>query len=168
MIASLLRTALAACFLALAPGLALAGPHSLPVNAPIISVTLPDGWQVVKNGLTIEAASPKEDMYVSYMMVSAGEFGRAMKTWEDWAARSRIKLDESGKSVRKFQFEGQDSISHRWRGTDRHGPTIVMRTILKLSEEKLLFVTEWGAEPATQKYASELQEIRRSVTKLLP
>ncbi len=166
MFAASLRAALSAGLLALAPGLAFAGPHALPVKDPIVEVTFPDEWQVVKKNWTIETSSPGDDMYVSYMLVSMGEFGRAMKTWEDWAARSGIKLQEAGKSVRKFQFEGQDSISHRWHGTDRNGPTIVMRTILKLSEEKLLFVTEWGAEPATQKFAGELRSIRRSVTKL--
>ncbi len=77
-----------------------------------------------------------------------------------------ITLREEGKSIQKFQFEGGDSISHRWHATDRSGETIVMRTILKLSEDHLLFITERGAAPATQAYAAELRSIRRSVTKL--
>jgi hypothetical protein len=163
---SFIKSATVAGLIALAPGLALAGPHSLPVNAPIMSVTIPDGWQVVKRNQTIEASPRNEEVYVSFMMVSMGEFGRAIKTWEEWSSRSKVKLDASSKSVQKFQFHGRDSISETWRGTDREGPTTVMRTILKLSDSKLLFVTEWGADSAAQKYASEIQTIRTSVTKL--
>lgn len=157
--------ALSASLIALSLGSTQAGTHSLPVAAPIVSVDLPDEWNVETEDFTIEAWPRSEDMYVSYMLVSLGEFSRAKKTWEDWASGSQIKLLEEGKSVKKFQFEGGDSISERWNAMDSDGPTIVMRTILKLGESHLLFVTEYGAEAATRQYADELRAIRRSVTK---
>ncbi len=164
--AASLRFAFLAALVALAPGVALAGPQGLPARAPVVEVTFPDGWQVAKTNLTLEAAPRAGDMRVSYRLVAMGEFTKAMKDWEAWATREGITLREEGKSIRKFQFEGEDSISHRWQATDRRGPAIVMRTILKLSGERLLFITEWGAEPSTQAYAGELRSIRQSVTKL--
>jgi hypothetical protein len=161
-----IRAAFAAMALALAPGLALAGPQGLPASAPVVEVTFPDDWQVAKTNLTLETSPRGKDMLVAYRLVAMGDFTRAMKDWEAWAARQGIALKEEGKSIKKFQFEGGDSISHRRLATDRSGDTIVMRTILKLSEERLLFITEWGAESATRAYASELRSIRRSVTKL--
>ncbi len=166
MIAPLVRAAVTACLVALAPGLAAAGEHGLPVDSPIVAVTFPDDWTIAKRDRSLEASSRNETMVVTYRLVDMRDFSTAMKSWEDWAARQNIRLLEDGKSIRKFQFEGQDSISHRWRAIDRDGPTIVMRTILKLNEAKLLFITEWGAESATQTYARQLQSIRRSVTKL--
>ncbi|MCZ8163882.1 MAG: hypothetical protein O9315_17905 [Beijerinckiaceae bacterium] len=166
MILTLVRAALPAVFVALLSCFAMAGPHSLPVDAPVVAMTFPDDWDVQKTNRLIEVTSKAGDMYVSYMIVGMQEFTRAMKTWDAWAGDQKIKLDDTNKSVKKFQFEGHDSISHRWTGSDENGPTIVMRTILKLSEDKLVFITEWGSVPATQKYSTELQMIRRSVTKL--
>ena len=166
MLMASVRAAFAVALTVLAPGFALAGSHALPARDPVVSVTFPDDWPVVKRNMALEVAPRNRDMYVAYTLVSMGDFNRAMKAWDDWAARSQIKLSETNKSVKKFQFEGGDSISHRWIATDRNGPTIVMRTILKLSDQNLLFITEWGAAPATQVYASELQAIRQSVTKL--
>lgn len=166
MVVAGIRAALSAAFVALAASFAVAGPHSLPVDAPVVAVTFPDDWQVRKTNRLIEATSRKDDMYVSYMIVPMGEFTKAMTTWESWAAERSIKVDDASKSVKKFQFEGEDSISHRWLGTDAKGPTIVMRTILKLSSRTLVFITEWGSPPANQQYAADLQLIRRSVTKL--
>lgn len=163
---SILRAAVIAGLLGLGAAPAFAGTHSLPQANPVVSVTIPDGWKFVNDGLAVEASPEKKDLYVSFMLVEMREFPVAMKHWEEWAERMNIKLDESSKQVRKFQFEGGDSIIQKWRATDRDGETTVMRTILKLSDEKLLFATEWGSQEAAKKYHAEIVEMRASVTKL--
>lgn len=166
MFVSSLRAAFFAGLVVFAPCLARAGTHALPAASPVVSITAPDGWSVAREDLTIEIAPENEEIYVGFMLVSMGGFEKANRHWNDWLARVNIKLDASSKRVEKFMFDGQESISEQWRATDEDGPTGVMRTILKLSDSRLLFVTEWGAESAAKKYAKEIEAIRTSVTKL--
>ncbi len=163
---SMLRAGILGTLLSLAPALALAGEHKLPAGKPVVSITLPDNWEVSADTHSVSATPKEGDVYVAAMLVSMGEFTRAMKFWEDSLADLKITRDETSKTVQKFKFEGGDSISTAWKAKDETGPIRLVQTILKLSENHLLFVTKWGPEAAHKKYAGEILEIQRSVTKL--
>jgi hypothetical protein len=166
MVVPMFRTFILACLLAFAPGSVVAATHSLPSRDPVVSITIPDGWETETDSLLIEATSASSDFYLSFMLVPIRDFTRAMKEWEDWLVEAKIKRDEASKTVQKFKFEGGDSIVTRWTATDEDGPTGLRFTILKLSEENLLFITHWGSAAAEKKYANEILAIQQSVTKL--
>ncbi len=166
MVVPMFRIFILACLLAFSPGGVAAATHSLPSGNPVVSITIPDGWETETDTLLIEATSANADFYISFMLVPMGDFTRAMKQWEEWLVEAKITRDEASKTVQKFKFEGGDSIVTRWKATDEDGPTGLRFTILKLSEENLLFITHWGSAAAEKKYANEILAIQQSVTKL--
>jgi hypothetical protein len=160
------RACLVAALLSLAPAAVIAKTHLVPEQNPIITVTIPDSWEVLPIPGGIEVTTEDEEYYFAIEVTNKRAAERDFTSSIAWLMSKGVKIDESSQKEVPFSINGMDGFMLIWNGTDEDGPTQVSVSLTQITENRLMLVTGWGTEQAQKDNMEGLLKMMESLKKI--
>lgn len=147
-----------------APIHAQAATLEFPSDAPIASVTIPDGWDPKETISGIEATSPDAAIYFSIDVASDETMDKVIDDAIKFLTDNGVTIDETTKSDSgDVEINGMTFGSIEFDGKDADGPVEVSLGFASPSEGKMLVVTYWGTKETQGAHSKDLVAILKSL-----
>ena len=158
------KTFILAAALAMAPFFAHAATLVFPSDAPLASVTIPDGWDPKETISGIEAKSPDSAIYFSIDVATDKDMGKVIDEAVKFLTDNGVTIDPTTQSDSgDVEINGMNFGSIEFDGKDADGPVEVSLGFASPAEGKMLVVTYWGTKATQDAHNKDLGEILKSL-----
>jgi len=151
--------------IALLPACAFAKSFSIPSDAALASVSIPDDWKPSTYDNGVEGNSPDGTIYVAAEVVTATDVKSTTEEALKLFIKQGLKIDENSTKQSDFKVGGMDAVEVSMTGTDDTGVADVSIAIVGLSADKFIFLTYWGSPAGAKANDAALGEIINSLKK---
>jgi hypothetical protein len=150
-----------ALLLAAAP--ALAGELQFPSDAPVATITFPDGWGEKETETGIDATSPDDAIYIAIDVAAAKDTDAVISDAVTYLAGQGVTVDSTTAKQTEGTLNGMHVVNVDWDGTDKDGPVTIGLAGVEVNAEKVLVVTYWGTKGEQDKNAEAMGAIINSL-----
>ncbi|WAJ28970.1 histidine kinase [Antarcticirhabdus aurantiaca] len=161
-----MKTLLLGALAALALGSAASAETlQFPSDAPVASITVPEGWtgeETEAGG--IQAFSPDETVSF-YVDVAASE--SAEKVLTDAASfldENGVTIDAASQQDGTGTINGMQAGLTSWNGQDENGPVKITLAAVTASPQNLLIITYWASQEGGETNDAAVQAMVNSLT----
>lgn len=155
--------AFATLALLLATGSALAGEIKFPSDAPVASITFPDGWGEKETDTGIDATAPDESIYLSVDVAEPKDTNQTVTDAVTWLKENGVTVDTATAKESKGKLNGMEAVNVDWEGTDKDGPVSISLAAIAVTADKVLVVTYWGTKGEQEANAAAMNSIVNSL-----
>ena len=147
----------------LAAGSAYAGEIKFPSDAPVASVTFPDGWGEKETDSGIDATAPDESIYLSVDVAEPKDTNQTVTDAVTWLKENGVTVDTATAKESKGKLNGMEAVNVDWDGTDKDGPVSISLAAVAVTADKVLVVTYWGTKGEQEANAAAMNSIINSL-----
>ncbi len=160
-----MKTLLLGAIAALALGSAASAETlQFPSDAPVASVTVPDGWTAEETETGIQAFSPDETVSF-YIDAAAAESGEKVLTdAASFLDENGVTIDTASQEDGTGTINGMEAGLTSWNGQDANGPVKITLAAVSASPETMLIVTYWASQEGGEKHDADVQAMVNSLT----
>src|SRR4051812_18870419 len=151
----------------LAMNVAAAKELKVPVKKPLISVEIPNGWDVeeLEKGLSCE--SKDGVVTVFFEVTGARGLDKLLDETIEWLKDQKVTIDESTKKESEFKAEGMDFERISWKGSNKEwGKSDIAFIFGDLGKGKVLVITYWIPEDGVEKHLPAINHMFDSFKRL--
>ena len=147
----------------LTAGSAFAGEIQFPSDAPVASITFPEGWGEKETETGIDATSPDEAIYLAVDVSEPKDTTATLSDAVTWLQGLGVTVD--GNTAKQVQgtLNGMQAVHVDWDGTDKDGSVSISLAAVAVSPEKVLVITYWGTKGEQEKNAEAMSSIISSL-----
>ena len=142
---------------------AYAGEMKFPSDAPVATITTPEGWTAKETDSGMEVMSPDEAIYLSVDVAGAKDTETVVKDAIVWLKEQGVTADEKTAKQTEGKINDMPMFSIDWDGTDKDGPVTISLAAVTISAETNLVLTYWGTKGEQEKYGADLMAIVNSL-----
>lgn len=147
----------------LATGSALAGEIQFPSDAPVASITFPDGWGEKETETGIDATAPDDSIYLSVDVSEPKDTNQTVTDAVNWLKGLGVTVDGNSAKQIEGTLNGMQVVNVDWDGTDKDGPVSISLAAVAVNAEKVLVVTYWGTKGEQEKNGAAMNAIINSL-----
>jgi hypothetical protein len=155
--------AFATLALLLATGSAYAGEIKFPSDAPVASVTFPDGWGEKETDTGIDATAPDESIYISVDVAEPKDTNQTVTDAVTWLKDQGVTVDTATAKESKGKLNGMEAVNVDWSGTDKDGDVSISLALIAVTADKVLVITYWGTKGEQEKNGAAMNGIINSI-----
>jgi hypothetical protein len=143
-----------------AGGIALPGTYSVPHEAPILSVKLPQDWRVQEHDEFIEGTEPEGAIHLLVLPVETTKVAESLGEGIRYIRNTGgIVIKTAQPKQERTQRKGKPVQSLSWSGRDRKGEITLQCHVVSGKEGKQALIFFWGSPEAEKKHRTALNTI---------
>lgn len=160
------RLILAAALALLLPAAAEAKSYQL--GAPVVAtVELPDAWSPNITERGVEATTDDDEIYVAVTIASVTNVEDSTKQALAYLVSQGVEIDPATQRQQTMTVNGMPTIFLGFSGKDSDGEQAEISVgILIVNPSTVLILSYWGSKEGEKTYATQLNAILQSLTKV--
>jgi len=127
---------------------------------------VPDKWQVMERGETLEGNSPDRAMHFLVVRPEQNKANEAIGEVLRYVRNTgAIRIDGSSVKRESEELNGMKVHCVSWSGKDQAGEVKISFRLISVTEDQLFLIAFWGSPSAEKKHHLEVAEILSSIRK---
>ena len=144
-------------------GAALADTLAFPSDAPVASISAPDGWTLEETDSGVQILAEDDAIYIYIDVADAQTSDKVIDDAVAFLDENGVTVDSATQKQSEDTVNGMSMTNFDWDGTDENGPVSIGLSVVSPKTGKLLVITYWGTKGEQEKHGNDLTYIINSL-----